>query len=487
MEFNRPRSAPLVAARGSIQKERTAMPRWFTRNDNWDFGGKPSPDGAEHGEPKGRKRRLATTFVFTTLFFAGASLAAFAGDRFSASIAEDNSAAIESTTTASDGTASSEAAPAADTSAADTSAAPATDDSIPAPESTPAPAAPDTTASSGSADVADSNAGTSDGGFTQVSKASSSGQASSSSPSATSTPASSQGHAGHRSSARNDAQSQWVQLRKVLLPKTKPAPKPEIEGPASAATVWLNSPLPDPTPPAVRLSPKFAANLKQAAKSGGVDWAVMLGILRARGATGRIPADRVTLNRLASRLDSFGPSRGDWSRIVAYSGDSRFADKAAALARYNRAVGIDALVNGLEASKAAIASKVLGDPSISIYQGGRSDIVSNKIDVRVLAMIAYLRESFGSVTVSCLLSGHRLYARPGVVSAHIYGRAVDISAVGGVPIQGHQQPGGITERTVREILLAPAEVMPRQVISLLGLGGPSFPLADHYNHIHIGY
>ena len=113
--------------------------------------------------------------------------------------------------------------------------------------------------------------------------------------------------------------------------------------------------------------------------------------------------------------------------------------------------------------------------------------MSDKIDVRVLAVIAYLRESFGSVTVSCLLSGHRLYARPGVVSAHIYGRAVDISAVGGVSIVGHQQPGGITERTVREILLLPQEVMPRQVISLLGLGGPSFPLADHYNHIHIGY
>ena len=158
---------------------------------------------------------------------------------------------------------------------------------------------------------------------------------------------------------RNDAQRQWVQLRKVLLPKSKPAPKPEIEGPANAATIWLNSPLPDPTPPAVRLSPKFAANLKQAAKSGGVDWAVMLGILRARGATGHIPADRVTLGRLASRLDSFGPSRGDWSRVVAYSGDSRFADKATALARYDRAIGLDALVNGLEASKAAIASKVL--------------------------------------------------------------------------------------------------------------------------------
>jgi len=452
------------------------MPRWFTRNDNWDFGGRPSPDDAQAGEPKGHKRRLATTFVFTALFFAGASLAAVAGNRFSASVAEDNSAAIESTTTTTSDD-SSDAAPAADASAA---AAPASDSSA--------------DASASAADAADSTAGTSDGGFTQVSSGNdaASGPSSSSSsqgwvaaPNHTSSSKAhgTRGTSGHRA----DAQSQWTQLRKVLLPKTKPAPKPEIEGPASAATIWLNSPLPDPTPPAVRLSPKFAANLKQAAKSGGVDWAVMLGILRARGATGHIPADHVTLSRLATRLDSFGPSRGDWSRIVAYSGDSRFADKAAALARYDRAVGLDALVNGLEASKAAIASKVLADPSISIYQGGRNDIVANKIDVRVLAMIAYLRESFGSVQVSCLFSGHRLYARPGVVSAHIYGRAADISAIGGVPIQGHQQPGGITERTVRAILMAPAEVMPRQVISLLGLGGPSFPLADHYNHIHIGY
>jgi len=40
---------------------------------------------------------------------------------------------------------------------------------------------------------------------------------------------------------------------------------------------------------------------------------------------------------------------------------------------------------------------------------------------------------------------------------------------------------------VREILFAPAEIMPRQVISLLGMGGPSFPLSDHGDHIHIGY
>jgi hypothetical protein len=453
------------------------MPRWFIRNDNWDFGGKPDPDEAESREPKRRKRRLATTFVFTTLFFAGASLAAVAGNRFSASIADDTP--LEATTTTTDG---SSQAP-----ATDGSTAPAADASTAAAPADSAAPAVDTSAPADSADTADSTAGTSDGGFTQVSSGSPAAQDSSSAATTSGSSSSANQNAKRSGGRHNDAQSQWVQLRKVLLPKTKPAPKPEIEGPASAATVWLNTPLPDPTPPALRLSPKFAANLKKAAKAGGVDWSVMLGILRARGAKGHVPADRVTLNRLATRLDSFGPMRGAWARVVAYSGDSRFADKATALARYDRAVGLDALVNGLEASKAAIASKVLADPNISIYQGGRNDIGSNKIDVRVLAMIAYLRESFGSVTVSCLLSGHRLYARPGVISAHIYGRAVDISAVGDVPIQGHQQPGGITERTVRAILLLPDEMMPRQVISLLGLGGPSFPLADHYNHIHVGY
>src|SRR5207253_3112093 len=146
-----------------------------------------------------------------------------------------------------------------------------------------------------------------------------------------------------------------------------------------------------------------------------------------------------------------------------------------------------ALVRGLEATKTALATRILQDQRIQIYGPGRDDIASGKVDVRVLAAISYLAETFGQVTVSCLVSGHRLYARPGVISAHIYGRAVDIAGLGGISIQGHQEPGGITEHAVRAILLLPAEVMPRQVISLLGLGGPSFPLADHYNHIHIGY
>jgi len=130
---------------------------------------------------------------------------------------------------------------------------------------------------------------------------------------------------------------------------------------------------------------------------------------------------------------------------------------------------------------------VLEDPRIDIYAGGRGDLSSGLIDVRVIVLIRYLTDVFGQTSVSSLHSGHRLYARPGVVSAHIYGLAVDIAAVGNTPIEGHQQPGGITELAVESILLLPAELQPQQVISLLGLGGPSFPLADHANHIHVGY
>ena len=60
--------------------------------------------------------------------------------------------------------------------------------------------------------------------------------------------------------------------------------------------------------------------------------------------------------------------------------------------------------------------------------------------------MAYLAEAHGQVSVSCLISGHRLYSRPGVISAHIYGLAADISVLGGLSILGNSQPGGMTEQ-----------------------------------------
>jgi hypothetical protein len=158
-----------------------------------------------------------------------------------------------------------------------------------------------------------------------------------------------------------------------------------------------------------------------------------------------------------------------------------------ALMHLYRAVGMDAVVQGLEAQRYALARKLLSDKRVSIYPGGIGDVSSGRVNVRVVAMIEYLADTFGQVSVSCLITGHRLYARPGVVSAHIYGLAADISVLSNTPILGHQQPGSITQRAVQSLLLLPPGMLPRQVISLIGMGGPSFALANHYNHIHVGY
>ena len=130
---------------------------------------------------------------------------------------------------------------------------------------------------------------------------------------------------------------------------------------------------------------------------------------------------------------------------------------------------------------------MLAAENVLIYGGGRDDIAAGRIDVRILVVISYLEERHGSVTVSSLFSGHA--SSHGPESSRLTSTATPSTSPpsASVSIAGHQQPGGITEAAVRSLLLLPAELQPQQVISLLGLGGPSFPLRDHGDHIHVGF
>jgi hypothetical protein len=264
-------------------------------------------------------------------------------------------------------------------------------------------------------------------------------------------------------------------------------PDPEVDLPGMAATIWLHRALPDPTPPSKRLTRGFARNLRYASARNHVSWSLVLGVLRARGERGSVPSGRKGLNRLARNLSKLGARRDEWNAALALEGRTAFADRTVALARYHRAVGLNALVRGLEWARPKLAKRLLNDMRVSIYPGGREDISSGKTGVRVIVLISYLAEAHGQVTVSSLTSGHGVYSRPGVVSAHTYGQAVDIAALEGKSIIGNQEPGGLTEMAVRNMLLLPAELRPRQLISLLGLGGPSFPMGNHDDHIHAGF
>jgi hypothetical protein len=257
---------------------------------------------------------------------------------------------------------------------------------------------------------------------------------------------------------------------------------PEI-GEGGYATIWLHRILSDPLPSAARLSPKFARQLRGISARAGLRWSDVLAVARSRGAHGAVPMRRKALQRLVTRL-------ADHPRkplLAAAHGDVRLANELRALSRYNRAVGLAGLVRGLEAAKPALARKVLRDERIEVYAAGRADIASGRVDVRVLVLLRYLAIGFHEVSVTSLISGHGFFARPGIVSAHMSGLGADIAAVGGVPINGHQSPGGITERAIQAILLLPRELHPQQVVSLLGLGGASFALPDHYDHIHVGF
>jgi hypothetical protein len=137
--------------------------------------------------------------------------------------------------------------------------------------------------------------------------------------------------------------------------------------------------------------------------------------------------------------------------------------------------------------KPQLERRVLNDSRIEIYPCGRDDVRSGQVDRRVLATMAYLAESGLRPTVTSLKCGHSFLTKSGNVSAHSSGNALDIAKINGVPIYGHQEQGGITEQTVRRLMRLQGSMRPDQIISLLDLGGNTIVLADHADHIHVGF
>jgi soluble lytic murein transglycosylase-like protein len=137
----------------------------------------------------------------------------------------------------------------------------------------------------------------------------------------------------------------------------------------------------------------------------------------------------------------------------------------------------------------ALRHEVLHDDQVSMYSCGRQDILDNRIDDRVLATLEYLRLSGFDPTVSALECGHSFLTTSGNVSEHSSGDAVDIGAVNGTPILGHQGSGSITDDVVRHLLRLQGLMDPHQIITLMTYPGQPNTLAlpDHANHVHVGF
>ena len=430
-------------------------------------------------------RRLAASLAFATLFFAGAALSAGAGNTVTRLFDQASDSALSADSTSTETTTTEGPAPAA----ADLAAA-AARSQAPADAPDLAPASADLAEAAAQAQAQAPSSNTQQAGVREA--LSQRAQSSMGSTGAQQPSAKGSAKTKALSRAQSWAAKSFLRQPPVVKPDAGPlrAPldrEPEADEPNVDATVWLYRVLPDPTPPSRRLKPAFARKLRRISARNNVDWALTLAVLRASGERGSSPASAERLRSLAKQLRTHKASENPWSSVLALEGRTTFADRTVALMNLYRAVGLQALVKGFDWAKPSLSQRILNDRRISIYPGGRTDIQLGRVNVRVLALIAYLAEAHGQVTVSSLISGHRLYSRPGVVSAHIYGLATDISVLGGTSILGHQQQGSVTENAVRNILLLPAEMQARQVISLIGMGGPSFPLSNHDDHIHVGF
>ena len=137
---------------------------------------------------------------------------------------------------------------------------------------------------------------------------------------------------------------------------------------------------------------------------------------------------------VAHRLHEKGANRNlsaksTQAALEEYFGSEKKARRVGALAAFYGALGLGRMQHGLGWHGVQLRKRVLHDKRLHIYPGGRADIRGRRVDPRVLITVEYLANATGSVRVSSLVSGHRLFTASGGVSAHVYGRAVDVTAI----------------------------------------------------------
>jgi hypothetical protein len=139
-------------------------------------------------------------------------------------------------------------------------------------------------------------------------------------------------------------------------------------------------------------------------------------------------------------------------------------------------------------SKEQLTQRILADPHIQIYACGRRDIAAGQVDRRVLATLEFLVGSGLDPTVSSLVCGNTL-ASAGTSAAGSTGSSVEITAINGIPILGHQGSGSITDIAIRRLLTLQGAMKPNQIISQMSYKGQSNTLAlpDHQNRVQVDF
>jgi soluble lytic murein transglycosylase-like protein len=140
-------------------------------------------------------------------------------------------------------------------------------------------------------------------------------------------------------------------------------------------------------------------------------------------------------------------------------------------------------------SKAQLERTVLSDPGITIDACGRHEIAAGAVNKRVLAVLAFLSRSGLKPTVSALRCAEGQYTSSGAPAPAYTSDEVDISAINGIAIAGHQGPETITDLTIRTLLTLPDGFVPHAIDSLMRY--PDSPSTHskpaYWNRVHLEF
>jgi hypothetical protein len=140
-------------------------------------------------------------------------------------------------------------------------------------------------------------------------------------------------------------------------------------------------------------------------------------------------------------------------------------------------------------SSAELERAVLADPGIQMGACDRSQVAAGKVDRRALALLVFLSRSGLKPTVGELRCGSVLHTDRGTRVVFPAPGTLDIAAVNGVPIAGHQGAGTVTDVTIRTLLTIKRRYAPKRIVSLMSYPSAAITVAagDHASFIGLQF
>jgi cell wall-associated NlpC family hydrolase len=132
----------------------------------------------------------------------------------------------------------------------------------------------------------------------------------------------------------------------------------------------------------------------------------------------------------------------------------------------------------------ATARTLLSHARVVLEPDCAADLAADRVDPRVVALLARLARDH-TITVSSLCSGHARFTAAGSVSSHHLGRAADITAIDGAPVNAGNA-------AAREIAIGlqrlEAPIRPDEIGTPWAIAGPGYWTdAAQQSHLHVGF